>query len=192
MSEDLRPPGLPDHLFEKGTSPLTRSEIRALTLIKAALKRDSIVYDIGAGTGSISIEAALLAPEGQVYAVEKDPARSALVERNARRLGAENIKVVNDIAPEALRAMPAPDRVIIGGSGGRLPEILDEASSKLRPSGLIVMNAVTIKTLRSGIDWFSEKGFKREVIEISIAREDPDTGILSGENPVFIIRGWKE
>ena len=122
-----RPLGLPDDAFAQ-KRPLrgliTKSEVRAVSLYKLGLRRDSTVWDIGAGSGSVALEAAIIASEGTVYAVERDEECLDMLRRNVAELGPRNVVVVDGEAPDALADLPAPDSVFVGGSGGKLAEIL--------------------------------------------------------------------
>lgn len=119
------PCGLPDDVFERGAVPMTKREVRAVTMSRLSLREDSVVFDIGAGTGSVTVEAALTAYRGRVYAIEKNREAAALIRKNCRRFAADNVSVVEGSAPEALKGLPAPDAVFIGGSGGNLSSIID-------------------------------------------------------------------
>jgi cobalt-precorrin-6B (C15)-methyltransferase len=150
------PPGLPDDLFARGDAPMTKSEVRAVTMSAARLRPRDRVLDVGAGTGSLTVEAALLCPEGHVVAVERDPAALDLLRVNVERFRVGNVTVVAGAAPEAVTgpatasgAALAPssfDCVLVGGSGGRLEAILDVAAELLRPGGRLVCNTVCLET----------------------------------------------
>lgn len=180
-----RTPGIPDELFEKKDTPMTKAEVRALTLSKARIADDSIIYDIGAGAGSISVEAALMARRGQVFSIEKLSGRVRIIEKNIRNFGVSNVRVVRGEAPEALKDLPDADRIIIGGSSGRLNEILQKCSEKLRKRGIIVINAVTSSTLKMATLALKEQGFDFEVIQVSITRNTRNENVKL--NPVSII-----
>ena len=118
-----RPLGLPDDAFAQKRPHrglITKAEVRAVSLYKLGLRRDSIVWDVGAGSGSVGLEAAVIASEGMVYAVERDAECLDMLRLNVERLGPDNVVVVSGEAPDALDALPAPDCVFVGGSGGRL------------------------------------------------------------------------
>jgi len=164
-------PGIPDALFrrEEG-APLTKEEIRVLTLAKARLKPGQTVYDIGSGTGSLTVEAARLVNPGRVFAIEKEPAAAALTQTNVNRFGLNNVELVAGAAPQVLAGLPEPDRVLVGGSCGRLAAILEECLHRLKPEGRIVINAVTWETLRGGVDFAHGHGLAPEVISVNVAR----------------------
>ena len=186
-------PGIPDRCFYSEGIPLTKEEVRCVTLCKARLAADSVVYDIGAGTGSIAVEAALLAPRGAVYAVEKEPRAVETIWRNAAKFGVTgNLHVVRGEAPGALAGLPTADRVIIGGSGGRLKDILPAAYGKLQPGGRLVVNAVTLETPAAALLLLEQLGASEvEACCLTVARlaRAGHSNIMKGMNPVFIITG---
>ena len=135
VGESAYGPGVPDEAFVRGKVPMTKEEIRCVALSKLRLGETSVVYDIGAGTGSVAVEAARMAFRGHVYAVERNPEGLKLIRENQEALRAAGLTVVSGEAPEALEGLPAPDQVFIGGSGGRLSEILAAVLRKIRASG---------------------------------------------------------
>jgi precorrin-6Y C5,15-methyltransferase (decarboxylating) CbiT subunit len=140
--------GLPDELFARGDAPMTKMEIRALTMAAARLRPRHRVLDIGAGTGSLSIEAALLFPEGEVLALERDPAALELIRENAGRFGLANVRVIAGEAPAAFAdfAPASFDRILVGGSGGNLAAILEALPALLRAGGRVVCNTACLET----------------------------------------------
>ena len=185
-------PGIPDACFVRDGVPLTKEEVRCLTVCKARLKSDSVIFDIGAGTGSLAVEAALQAREGKVYAVEKDPRAAELIAANARQFGAGNLCVVPGEAPGALAGLPFADRIIVGGSGGRLKEILAAAAEKLNPGGLVVVNAVTVETLATAVETLKRPAYKEvNVFCLTVARIEKagQAKVWKGMNPVFLVVG---
>ena len=197
MSFEIWPyttPGIPDNFFFTGGVPLTKEEVRCLALCKARLKKDSVVYDIGSGTGSLALESALLAGEGTVYAVEKDGRALVALAENIRRFGAGNVVVVAGEAPEVLSGLPPADRVFIGGSGGRFEDILRAVSSKLKDKGRLVATAVTVETTAAAVKMLPLLGFAGvEVVMVTVARvkRAGRAGVWAGANPVCIIAGEK-
>ena len=177
-----------DNEFIRGDVPMTKEEIRTLSLSKLRLKKDSVVYDIGAGTGSVSVEAALKAVEGEVYAIEKRDTAIELINKNRRKFAADNIRIVKGIAPEAFSELPPPDRAFIGGSGGKLEKIL-EALFLRNPEVRIVMNIVSLDTLGELNSIIKGKGLKSSVTLISISRaeEAGEHSIMKGFNPVYVV-----
>ena len=112
--------GLPDEAFERGGVPMTKSEVRAVSLSKLMLTRNAVVYDVGAGSGSVTVEVARAARDGRVYAVERREEALALARRNVERFGLTNVELVAGCAPDVLKDLPAPTHAFIGGSGGKL------------------------------------------------------------------------
>ena len=139
--------GIDDERFIRGKIPMTKREIRILTLVNAQIGVNDIVIDIGAGTGSISIEAAKIATNGHVFAVERKLDGVKLIEKNAQKFSVKNITIINAEAPEGLAKIPKIDVAIIGGSGGVLEEILFNLDTKIKIFGaliLLILNAVTM------------------------------------------------
>ena len=183
------PACLEDELFLRGKAPMTKSEVRSVSVAKLRLTRDAVVYDVGAGTGSVTIEMALQASQGTVYAVEKKAEAADLIEENKRRFGTPNIQVVRGLAPGALQELPAPTHVFIGGSSGNLKEILEVILRK-NPKARIVMNAITLETVGEMNDCLKELPLKnREIVQLTVARAKALGGyqMMMGQNPVYIV-----
>lgn len=188
--------GLPDAAFVRGKVPMTKQEIRILTLVKAQIGLRDIVYDIGAGTGSLSIEAARLAPEGHVYAVERKEEAIRLIEANGERFGLENLSVIEAEAPAGLENLPLADAVLIGGSGGHLASILDCVAEKLREGGRLVLNCITVQTLAAALDYLHahETVYRYEAVQVQVSRlrRVGPYDMAEAQNPVYIITCTKE
>ena len=188
--------GIKDEAFVRGKVPMTKEEIRILTLVKAQITPDAVVYDIGAGTGSLSIEAARLAPAGHVYAIEKNPEGVELIAENATKFSVENITVVEGAAPDALAGLPAPDVALIGGSGRRLADILDLIGERLRPNGRIVANAITMQTVAACLDYFHAHAdrYTYEAIQVQISRLERvgSYDMAKALNPIYIITAQRK
>ncbi|MBR4202685.1 MAG: precorrin-6A reductase, partial [Candidatus Methanomethylophilaceae archaeon] len=137
---------IPDEEFTRGDAPMTKSEVRALSVAKLKLSDDSVIYDIGAGTGSVSIEMALVAVNGKVYAIEKEDPAADLIEVNKLKFKTPNVQVIRGLAPEAMSGLPVPTHAFIGGSSGNLKDIVGCLLEK-NPDIRIVINSVTIETL---------------------------------------------
>lgn len=182
-------PGLPDEAFLRDKVPMTKQGIRILSLAKLGLTEDAVVYDIGAGTGSVSVEAALLCPKGEVYAIERKPEAAELIRRNRVRFQAANLIVVEGTAPEALKDLPAPTHAFVGGSGGNLMEIIEAVRSR-NPAVRFAVNAVTLETiaqLQRIPLCFPEYG-DMELLQanLSVGRAVGRYHMMSAENPVMI------
>lgn len=186
--------GLPDEVFLRAEGvPMTKCEVRSVCLSKLALTRDAVCWDIGAGTGSVAVEMGLQAREGHVYAVERREDAAALIGENARRLGAGNVTTVRGVAPEACAGLPAPTHVFIGGSGGRMEEIIALALEK-NPRVRIVSTAVTLETaaeLTACLRRFPAD--RTEVLSLQAARGRTAGAyhLMTAQNPVyiFVMRG---
>lgn len=184
--------GIPDEMFNRNEVPMTKEEIRVLTLAKARLAPKQIVWDIGSGTGSLTVEAALAVPGGTVYAVEKTPRGLEMTAANSKRFGVKNVVLVPGEAPAALQGLPAPHRVLVGGSGGQLPQILALVKKRLLPGGRLVINAVTVETFSLCSKLLA--GWCTGIIQINISRSVP-TGkvhLWRALNPVYIFTAEKD
>ncbi|MCD8198025.1 MAG: precorrin-6A reductase [Lachnospiraceae bacterium] len=178
-----------DEEFLRGKAPMTKSEIRSLSVAKLQLTKDALVYDVGAGTGSVTIELALAACDGTVYAVERNEEACSLIEENKRRFGTPNIQVIHGLAPEALEDLPAPTHVFVGGSAGNLKEILQCILQK-NPSVRLVINTVTLETIGEVTDCLKELPLvEEEIISVSVARAKAlgSYHLMMGQNPIYIV-----
>ena len=187
------PLGIPDEEFIRGDAPMTKSEVRTLSVAKLKLSSDSIVYDVGAGTGSVSIEMALVAVDGCVYSIEKEDAAADLIEQNKLRFKTPNVNVVRGLAPEALKDLPLPTHAFIGGSSGNLKQIVQCLLSK-NPDIRIVINSVTIETMNETLEVIKELNLVEEEfanITVAKARRLGRYHLMTGQNPVYIavVRG---
>ncbi|MFI3207467.1 MAG: precorrin-6y C5,15-methyltransferase (decarboxylating) subunit CbiE, partial [Clostridia bacterium] len=180
--------GLADELFERVEKvPMTKSDVRAVTISKLKLKPNSVVYDVGAGTGSVSIEIALNATDGRVYAIEKNENAVPVIEKNKIKFKADNIEIIEGYAPECLSDLPVPSHVFVGGSCGNLREIVNVVLEK-NPLAKFVINTVTLETLSEAME--ISKEFKaNEIIEISSAkaRKLGRYNLMTANNPIYVI-----
>ena len=179
---------IPDEEFLRGSAPMTKSEVRGLSVEKLRLQEDSVAWDVGAGTGSVTVEMALRAFEGQVWAVEKKPEAAALIEENCRKFGTPNVHVVEGTAPEALEDLPAPTHVFIGGSSGNLKEILALVLGK-NPKVRVVLNAITLETVGEANACLKELPFENvEITQIQVSKSKKvgPYQMMMGQNPVYI------
>ncbi|MCI3923214.1 precorrin-6y C5,15-methyltransferase (decarboxylating) subunit CbiE [Paenibacillus sp. TRM 82003] len=173
---------------EKGL--ITKKEVRVISLSELRLREDSVVWDIGAGSGSVAVECARLAPKGRVFAIEKNEADMDNIERNRLKFRAD-FTAIRAKAPEGLETLPDPDAVFIGGSGGELRELLRQCCARLRPDGRIVVNAATIETLAETCKGLKEEGFEPSVTLVSVSRSKPilDMTRFEALNPIYVIAG---
>ncbi len=184
-------PGIPDETFLRGEVPMTKEEVRTISLSKLRLCAHHVLWDIGAGTGSVSVEGGLSLPAGRVYAVEKNPAALDLLKKNKERFAVTNLHLVAGSAPEVLPALPAPDRVFLGGTSGSLEAILRAALEK-NPSVRVVVNAVTLETLAETVRCFQSLGLVQVDIAQVAVTKTRDVGryhMLSAQNPVWVVSG---
>jgi precorrin-6Y C5,15-methyltransferase (decarboxylating) len=178
-------PGMPDDLFEHD-GQITKREMRALTLSALAPRRGELLWDIGAGSGSISIEWMLRHPSLSAIAIEAVPERAERIRRNASACGVPGLQIIEGIAPTALASLPAPDAIFIGG-GGSEPGVLDAAIDALKPTGRLVANAVTLEMEAVLIARHALIG--GEMVRIAITRAAP-VGTMQGWKPAMPVSQW--
>lgn len=187
-------PGLADEEFirEPGV-PMTKNEIRVLSLAKLRLFSAAVIYDVGSGTGSIAIECKLLFPDSQVFAVERDARALRLIGLNSEKFGIE-LNLIAGNAPEALADLPPADRIFIGGSGGNLTDIIEMSDKKLKARGWMVINSISLKNTAQAFDVLEAKGYRVEAIQVNIALSKTlgSSTVWQARNPVTIIAGRKE
>ena len=182
--------GIPDEDFIRGKVPMTKQEIRILTIAKAKIKPGDIICDIGAGTGSLSVEAALQAPKGTVYAIEKNPEGIELIQKNATKFGVKNLKIIGAYAPDGMDQLPELDTAIVGGSSGNLALILDKVDEKLKMGGRIVVNCITIQTIAQCIEYMRQRqDYTYEAIQVQVSQLQQlgAYDMAKANNPVFIV-----
>ena len=186
--------GLSDEVFVRDKVPITKSEVRAVIMSKLDICPDSICYDIGAGSGSVSIEMARLAYEGKVYAIEKNPLAVELIKKNIYNFSAENIELVHAKAPAGLDNILDADKIFIGGSAGELISMMEMIfSSKKNPT--VVISAITMETIAQISDivkMAKERGYDTEItaVNISKSKEVGPYNMMMAQNMVFIAKIW--
>ena len=176
---------------EKGL--ITKREVRAVSLARMQLRADSIVWDIGAGSGAVGLEAARLCPDGHVYAVEKNTEDASIARQNRERLHVTNYSLTHAKAPQGLETWPDPDAIFIGGSGGELQELVRLCLQRLRPDGWLVMNFVTLENQADALTALKACGAMWDVTQIQAARSQPILHMhrLAAENPVWVVCAQK-
>lgn len=187
--------GIPDEEFIRGKVPMTKREIRILTIANAKLTENSVVCDVGAGTGSLSIEAALQAPHGKVYAIERKPEAVELIGKNAEKFGVDNVEIIAAEAPDGMECLPELDAAIIGGSGSHLEPILDILDSRLKSGGRIVLNCITLQTLWQCISYMKEReNYSYDTVQVQVSHFDKigSYDMAKAQNPIFIVTCIKE
>lgn len=167
---------------------ITKDEVRACIIHKLKPPKRGVIWDIGAGSGSVSIELAILSEDLEIYAIEKDS--EDLIKTNIEKIGIKNIKLIKGQAPECLYGLPEPQRVFIGGSGGKLVEIINFIS-ELKTLKIVVVTAVSMETLNRAIEIFEDKNFSVDVCQLNVSRLEKKHGrkFFKALNPIFIIRG---
>lgn len=181
--------GISDEAFIRGNVPMTKEEVRSVSISKMQLRDGAVVYDVGAGTGSVAIETAMRIPRGQVYAIERKQEALELIEKNQKKFGTDNMTIVSGEAPEALEHLPAPDVVFIGGSGGNLEKIIDTVAEK-NPRVRVVINAIALETVAEAINYMKQKSIHNEEIvqlQVSKDRKIGSYHMMTGQNPIYII-----
>ena len=169
---------------------ITRREVRLLALCYLELRPGDVLWDVGAGSGSVALEAARLSPRLQIFAVERDAAAFARLDSNVAQFGAGVVRAVFADAPEGLNELPDPDAVFIGGSGGRLTDILGTVLERLRPGGRLALNCITLENFCRGWEWLSHQGLEPEATSVQLAHSRPLGRLhnLEPEKPIFILR----
>ncbi len=186
-------PGFPDDAFIRGEVPMTKQEVRAAALAKLAVRPTDTLWDVGAGTGSVSVELALAAPRGQVYAVECAPDACALIRQNREKFHAYNLSLIEGAAPQVLADLPAPDAVFIGGTKGSMAEVVDAALAK-NPNARLCISAIALETLSAAIAALAAHGQTAEVTQLAVSRTRPagKLHLLMANNPIFLITGERK
>lgn len=185
-------PGISDDEFIRDKVPMTKEEVRAISISKLHLKSDSVIYDVGAGTGSVSIECALLSEQIQVYAIETNPTAVELIKRNVEKFDCGNVEVIEALAPAGFVKLPAPTHAFIGGSKGNLKEILSELRSKNNKMR-VVMNAVSLESVCEMQALLAE--YERlelikdaEILQVAVSKANQlgSYHLMQANNPVFV------
>lgn len=183
--------GIPDAEFIRGKVPMTKQEIRILTIAKAGIRPGDMVLDVGAGTGSLSCEAAMQAGnDGMVYAIERNPEGIGLIEANAEKFGLDNVHIIHAEAPAGMDELPRLDAVLIGGSGKRLEPILDRAGELLKTGGRIILNCITVQTLMQCLNYMrASELYKYETVQVQVNRWEQvgSYDMAKAANPIFIV-----
>ena len=187
---DFIPTCIPDAAFERSSVPMTKAEVRGIAVSSLEIRRGETCWDIGCGTGSVSVEMALRCPEGTVYALDHNAEAVRLTHENARRFACDNIRVLTGTAPEALDQLPPPDKVFLGGTGGRMDEIFQTIAAK-NPAARITVSAVTLETLHAAQAAFAGYPGTCSITQIAVTQTRSIGGytMLQANNPVFLLCG---
>jgi precorrin-6Y C5,15-methyltransferase (decarboxylating) len=186
--------GTPDHLFAHERGLITKAEVRTVSLSKLRLEKNHVLWDIGAGSGSVSIEAALFITGGKIFALEKSESRISLIKENLKTFKVTNLKTVLADFPQENLRLPAPDRIFIGGGGRNLKAIIKAGAAELKKNGRMVINTVLIANIETAVKALEQSGFKAEVaqVQVSKSKDMPWSTRLEAQNPVWIITGQRE
>ena len=181
-------PGMNDETFVRGKVPMTKEEIRILSVAKLQLTEDAIVYDVGAGTGSVSAECARLCTSGCVYAIERNPDGIELIRENAKQLKLSNLIPVEGLAPDAMEDLPVPTHAFIGGSAGNMGKIIDVLRAK-NPDIRIVINTIALESISEVLGILKEREIDADIVQICASRSRTlgRYHMMTGQNPVYII-----
>lgn len=183
-------PGWPDSWFIRGQVPMTKQMIRAAVLACLAPAPDATVWDVGAGTGSVSVELAAVARQGRVFAVECVPEACDLIRANRQKFAAWNLQVVQGLAPEALAGLPAPDVVFIGGTRGGMQAIVETVLAR-NPAARLCMTAIALESLTAAMQALQANGIEPKVIQLAVSatKAAGKVHMLTAQNPIFVITG---
>ncbi len=186
--------GIEDEEFIRGDVPMTKKEIRMVVMNEARIEEDSVVLDVGAGTGSISIEAALGAPKGHVYAIERFEKATDLIRQNQEKFGVNNLTIIEAKAPEGMEDLPELDAVIIGGSAGGMGTIMDEVTRLLKVGGRLVVTAVTMETGYTILKELKGRPYTYEGFQMQVSRfrKAGPYHLLNPLSPIFIVTAVKQ
>lgn len=180
---------IPDEAFIRTKVPMTKREVRSVSIGKLELQSDSVVYDIGAGSGSVSVEIAMQSPDIKVYAIEKNPEALDLIEQNKCKFAADNIELIHGMAPFALKELPAPTHVFIGGSSGNMEKILNTVLEK-NENANIVINAVALNSMAKVMEWIEKRNdLETEIVQLQVSKSKKigEYHMMMGQNPIYII-----
>ena len=188
LIQPRKPAGMPDDVFTRGKVPMTKMEVRCVILGKMAVSENDVVWDIGAGTGSVSVELAMQAR--QVWAVERRDEAVELIRENREKFGRWNLRIVQGEAPTDLKELPDPDAVFVGGSGGHLGEILHEVWRR-NENARICISATLLETLQESLAAFAEREIEPDIVQIAVTRSEKIGGrhMMRAGNPIYIITG---
>ena len=186
---ETQAPSLGDDAFIRGDAPMTKEEVRELAVSKLRVRSDDTIWDVGAGTGSVSVELALAAHAGSVYAIEKNANAATLLHKNKERFGVTNLRIIEGNAPDAFVGLPAPTRVFIGGSSGNLASII-EAAAAMGSLERVCITAITLETLSEALDAIERFSLTDvDIVQLSVARAKSVASyhMMMANNPIFLI-----
>lgn len=181
-----------DQEFIRGNCPMTKEEIRILSIARLEINENSKILDVGAGTGTISVQAAINCTKGSVTAIERDKDAIEIIKQNINKFNVRNIKLIESDALKALEGIKETfDSIFIGGSGGDIEEIIVSCDSKLKNQGLMVLNFITINNLYKSMNKLMELGYNVNSSQINVSKTSINKYMMTSNNGVFIIWGKK-
>lgn len=185
-------PGIPDDAFTRGKVPMTKQEIRSNVVAKLQIEEKDTIWDVGAGTGSVTVEMALAAKGGMTYAIECNEEGIELIKENRKTFGAWNIVPVHGMAPEALKDLPAPDKVFLGGTKNNMAEILDVVNEK-NDKAVVTVTAIALETIGRAVTALTDRGYELDICQIQSSNASRVGGLnlMKANNPIYIITGRK-
>ena len=181
-----------DEEFIRGKCPMTKEEIRMLSIGKMNISEDSLVLDVGCGTGSITVQAALIAKKGKVIAIEKEDEAFEITQKNVEKFGCDNVDVIKKEGSSCLDELLGNnvefDSIFVGGSSGHLKEILLKCNSALKNNGVIVMNFITLDNAYKGIEIMKTLGYKVDISLVNISKNRENSMMMMALNPIYVIQ----
>lgn len=181
-----------DHEFIRGNCPMTKEEVRILSIAKLELEEEYRVLDIGAGTGSVSIQMAKICEKGEVIAIEKDEEALEIIKQNKEKFKANNLEIISAEAMEIESDIIGEfDAIFVGGSGGNIAEIITTYGSKLKKDKNIVLNFITINNLYKAMEALKSLNYEVECVQLQVSKTKGQSYMLMGNNPIFIVSGKK-
>ena len=181
-----------DEEFIRGNCPMTKEEIRILSIARLNLDENSKLLDVGAGTGSISIQGSKLCTQGKVVAIERDEEALEVIYKNKDKFGCDNLEVIEGEAIEALDSMKEKfNSIFIGGSGGSLEKIIEKCHNLLEDDGVMVLNFITIDNVYKAMSTLKELGLKISCTQVGVSKTRGQSYMLFGYNPIFIVEVYK-
>lgn len=181
-----------DKEFIRGKCPMTKEDVRILSIGKMNIKDDSLVLDVGSGTGSITVQCAEIAKNGKVLAIERDEEAYSVTRSNVEKFNCNNVKIIKEEASKVIDALIHEgvefDSIFIGGNGGHLEEILLKANAVLKKNGTIVMNFITLDNAYRAVTVIKNLGYKFEILLVNISKNRENTLMMIANNPIYIIQ----
>ncbi|WP_138207185.1 precorrin-6Y C5,15-methyltransferase (decarboxylating) subunit CbiT [Haloimpatiens lingqiaonensis] len=177
-----------DEEFIRGNPPMTKEEVRILSICKMNLQKNYKVLDVGAGTGSISIQCSKICSEGKVIAIEKDEDAIEIMQENKNKFNCTNLELIKGEALDVMNNIEDEfDAIFIGGSGGNIEDIISGYGNKLKENGVMVLNFITISNLYRAMEFLNKIGYKTECTQVAVSKLKGKSGMLIANNPIFIL-----